>query len=85
MWDCINGSSFGVADRRRQFITFQSQITQLFSTPEVNSSHVILQTECTFSWGKKGNLQGVFFLLYQYSTLPLNVLKVSFQMSTNSH
>ena len=70
MWDCINGSGFGVADRWRQFITFQSQITQLFSTTEVNSPHVILQTECTFSWRsyKMGIFKEYFFLLYQYPT-----------------
>ena len=43
MWDCINYSGFGVADQRRQFVTFQFQITHLFSTTEANSSHIIVQ------------------------------------------
>ena len=43
MWDCINCSGFGVADQRRQFVTFRFQITHLFSTTEVNSSHIIVQ------------------------------------------
>ena len=66
MWDCINCSGFGVADRRQQFITFQSQITQLFSTTEVNSSHDILQTECTFSW--KSNKMGIFKEKFSFFT-----------------
>ena len=43
MWGCLNGSRFGVADQRRQFMTFQFQTTHLFSRPttEVNSSHII--------------------------------------------
>ena len=43
MWDCINWSGVGVADQRRQFVTFRFQITHLFSTTEVNSSHIIVQ------------------------------------------
>ena len=50
MWDCINRSGFGVAVQRRQLITFQFQITQQFSTTEVNSSHIMVQIEHTFSW-----------------------------------
>ena len=74
MWDCVNGGGFGFADRRRKFIRFQSQITQLFSTTEMNSSHVILQREYfQLEIKQNGNLQGIFFLLYQYSILPLSV------------
>ena len=73
MWDCIDCSGFSVADQRRQFITLHFQITHLFSTAEVNSSHIIIQIECTFSW--KSNKMGIFkedfFILCQYSTLPL--------------
>ena len=47
MWDCIDCSGFGVADQRRQFITLHFQITHLFSTAELNSSHIIVQIECT--------------------------------------
>ena len=39
-------------------ISFQFQITQQFSTTEVNSSHIIVQIECTFSW--KSNKMGIF-------------------------
>ena len=31
MWDCISCSGFGIADKRQSDITFQFQITQLFS------------------------------------------------------
>ena len=37
---------------------FDFQITHLFSTTVVNSSHIIVQTECTFSW--KSNKMGIF-------------------------
>ena len=71
MWDCIDCSGFGVADQRRQFNSFQFQITQLFSTTEVNFSHVIVQINYTFNW--ISNKMGIFrfFILYQYCTLPL--------------
>ena len=70
MWDCINGSGFGVADWRRQFITFQFQITQQFSTTEENSSKIIVQIEYTLELEIKqnGNLQGICFILYKYTT-----------------
>ena len=41
---------FGVNDQQQQFVTFQFQIAQLFSATEVDSSHIIVQIECTFSW-----------------------------------
>ena len=72
MWGYINGSSFGVTDQRQQFITFQFQITHLFSTTEVNSSHIIVQIECTFSW--KSNKMGIF----KEDFLSLPVLHITF-------
>ena len=66
MWDCINCSGFGVADQRWQFVTIRFQITQLFSTTEVNSSHIIVQIVLYFQLEIKqnyGNLQGRFLCL----------------------
>ena len=77
MWDCINGSGFIVADRRRQFITFQFQITHLFSITEVNSSHIIVQTECTFSWKSKWESSRQIFSFFFNHSLP--VLHITFK------
>ena len=53
IWDyiqIIHCIGFGVNDQQQQFVTFQFQIAQLFSATEVDSSHIIVQIECTFSW-----------------------------------
>ena len=74
MWNCINGSSFGVGDQRRQFVTFRFQITHLFSTTEVNSSHIysanrILSVVNQTKWESSRKILSL--PVVQYSTLPL--------------